>query len=274
MKGVLHSMGVEELTDRKEKILKKIAEKEEQLKEGRFHADSSLDVAFMIDTTGSMDPYIDEVKNNIIRIMENVLDYSPKIRMGCIAYKDHGDEGEDEFYLTKILPLTFNRNEIIGFMRSSGLYVGEGGGGPEAVECALHEAVAFAWGKSAPKAIILIGDKPPHGVMDGLKHCTKMRDYREEVKALKIKGIKIYPILCNDISETEGNFRWMANETGGLFFYLKEISDLSDLLTGICLKETGQLPYFEKKLLENGDKVPRSKRLLLSQLSAGAMVKR
>ncbi len=29
----------------------------------------------------------------------------------------------------------------------------------------------------------------------------------------------------------------MANETGGAFFYLKEISDLSDLLIGICLKD-------------------------------------
>jgi hypothetical protein len=266
-------MSVEGLTDRKEKILKKIAEKERRLKEGHFYANSSLDVVFMIDTTGSMDPYIDEVKHNIIRIIENVMEYSPKIRMGCVAYKDHGDEGEDEYYLTRILPLTFDRKKIIDFMHSTGLYIGEGGGGPEAVECALREAAAFTWDRAAPKAIILIGDKPPHGVMDGFKCCTKMRDYREEVKALKIKGIKIYPILCNDISETEGNFRWMANETGGAFFYLKEISDLSYLLIGICLKETGKLPYFEKKLIEYGDKVPLSKQLLLQQLHDGAMVK-
>jgi hypothetical protein len=266
-------MSGEELSDKKEKILKKIAEKEKLLKEGRFYADSSLDVVFLIDTTGSMDPYIEEVKQNIIRIIENVLEYSPKIRMGFVAYKDHGDEGEDEFYLTKVLPLTFNKKEIIGFMHSTGLYAGEGGGGPEAVECALREAVAFTWDATAPKAIILIGDKPPHGVLDGLKRCTRMRDYREEVKALTIKGIKIYPILCNNISETEGNFRWMANETGGAFFYLKEISDLSDLLIGICLKETGKLPYFEKKLLEYGDKVPLSKKLLLLQLNDGAMAK-
>jgi hypothetical protein len=266
-------MSVEGLTDRKEKILKKIAEKEKRQKEGRFSPDSSLDVVFMIDTTGSMDPYIDEVKHNIIRIIENVLEYSPKIRMGCVAYKDHGDEGENEYYLTKTLPLTFNRKEITGFMNSTELHIGEGGGGPEAVECALREAVTFTWDKTAPKAIILIGDKPPHGVMDGLKYCTKMRDYREEVKALKTQEIKIYPILCNNISETEGNFRWMANETGGVFFYLKEISDLSDLLIGICLKETGKLPFFEKKLLEYGDKVPLSKKLLLQQLTEGAMVK-
>jgi hypothetical protein len=266
-------MSVEETTDRKENIFKKIDEKEKLLKEGRFFAESTLDVVFMIDTTGSMDPYIDEVKHNIIRIIENVLDYSPKIRMGCVAYKDHGDEGEDEYYLTKILPLTFDRKEIVGFMRSPELHIGEGGGGPEAVECALREAVTLHWNATAPKAIILIGDKPPHGVTDGLSCCTKMRDYREEVKALKKKEIKVYPILCNHITETEGNFRWMANETGGTFSYLKEISDLSDLLIGICLKETGQLASFEKKMLGYGDEVPLSKKLLLRQLKDGAMVK-
>ena len=263
----------EELTNKKKKILEKIDEKEKLLKKGGFYVDSSLDVVFMMDTTGSMDPYIEEVKLNILKIMEQVLEYSPKIRMGCIAYKDHGDEGEDEYYLTKLLPLTFDRKEIVGFIRSPELYVGEGGGGPEAVECALHDAVAYQWNTAAPKAIILIGDKPPHGVMDGIQSCTRMRDYREEVKAIKNKGIKIYPILCNNLSETEGNFRWMAKETGGTFFYLKEISDLTDLLIGICLKETGKLPYFEKKLLEYGDKVPLSKKLLLLQLSDGAMVK-
>jgi hypothetical protein len=261
------------VTDRKEKLLKKIAEKEEQLKEGRFYTDSSLDVVFMIDTTGSMDPYIGEVRDNIIKIIEKVLDYSPKVRIGSVAYKDHGTEGEDEFYLTRILPLTFDRKAIIEFMRSPKLHIGDGGGGPEAVECALHEALGLAWGKTAPKAIILIGDKPPHGVMDSFKACPRMRDYREEVKALKAQGTKIYPILCNNIMETEGNFRWMAAETGGLFFYLKELSDLTDLLTGICLKETGQFPRFARALLENGTPVPQSKRLLLAQLSETAIVK-
>ena len=262
------------VTDRKEELLKKIAEKEEQLKAGRYFVESSLDVVFMIDTTGSMDPYIGEVKDNIIRIIEKVLDYSPKVRMGAVAYKDHGAEGEDEFYLTKVLPLTFDRKEIVRFMRSPDLHIGEGGGGPEAVECALHEVAGLGWGKKAPKAVILIGDKPPHGVMDSFKACPRMRDYREEVKALKDMGTKIYPILCNNISETEGSFRWMAAETGGMFSYLKEISDLSDLLTGICLKETGQLANFQRKLLENGDKVPQSTRLLLSQLSASAELKK
>lgn len=252
------------VTERKQKLLRRINEKARLLQEGRLFADSSLDAVFMIDTTGSMDPYISEVQNNILRITDEVMEFSPRVRMGCIAFKDHGDEGEDEFYLTKILPLTFDRKEIVEFVRSPDLYIGEGGGGPEAVECALHEAAGFNWNEtSSPKAVILIGDKPPHGVMDSFNACMKSYDFKREVDIIAKKGIRIYPILCNSVSETESTFRWMAGRTGGRFFYLEDISDLSDLLTGICLKETGKISFFEKKLLEYGDMTGTKRALLL-----------
>ena len=254
------------MDEKKQKLFEKLSEKEAQLKSGRLYIESSLDVVFAIDTTGSMDPYINEVKDNILKIIEDVLSYSQGVKMGMVAYKDHGDEGENEFYLTKILPLTFNKKEIVDFIRSPELHVGEGGDGPEAVECALHEAVNLNWSPaSTPKALILIGDKPAHGVIDSFRACTRMKDYRAEVETIKNKGIKIYPILCNNIHETESSFRWMANETGGTFIYLKEIAGLTDLLIGICLKETGKLLEYKAKLLEYGDKA-RVDRILLLEM--------
>ena len=259
------------IDEKRKKLLERIDKKERLFNENEPITGSALDVVFLLDTTGSMDPYIAEVQSNTLRIIEEVLEFSPRVRMGFVAYKDHGDEGEDEFYLTKVLPPTFNRKEIASFIRSPNLHIGEGGGGPEAVECALHDTANFKWSDISPKAIILIGDKPPHGVMDSFKECTTGRDYRKEVEFLKKKGVRIYPILCNNISETETTFRWMAQETGGKFFYLQEISDISDLLIGICLKETGKLPFFERKLLENKD-MTESKRKLLLELRGGQEV--
>jgi len=244
---------MEALDEKKEKLFQKIREREDHLKNDRLFVNSTLDIVFAIDTTGSMDPFINEVQDNIHRIIEDILEFSQGVRMGVVAYKDHGDEGEDEFYLTKILPLTFDKKEIIQFVRSPDLHIGEGGDGPEAVECALYEAVNFNWSSSAPKVVVLVGDKPPHGVIDSFRACSRMRDYRKEVEALKNKGVRIYPILCNKIQETEGSFRWMAQETGGEFIYLHEISNLSDLLIGICLKETGKLSLFKNKLIEYGE---------------------
>ncbi|MDH4100131.1 MAG: VWA domain-containing protein [Nitrospirota bacterium] len=249
--------------EKKKKLLEKIGEKERSLNNGMLSAVSSLDVVFLLDTTGSMEPYIHEVQRNIVRVIDEVFNASPKVRMGFVAYKDHGDEGEDEFYLTKVLPLVSDRQKITRFVQSPDLYIGEGGTGPEAVECALHEAVNLAWNNTSPRAVVVIGDKPPHGVIDSFRACPKQREYTVEVEALKKKGTKIYSILCNNISETEGNFRWMSQQTGGRFFYLKEISDLAEILIGICLKETGRLPYYERKLLEQGAMSPARKTLLL-----------
>lgn len=256
---------MENVQAKKDKLFKEMSERGHQLKSGRLAVESSLDVVFVIDTTGSMESYIHEVRDNILKIMEDVFEFSQGVRMGIIAYKDHGDEGEDEFYLTKILPLTFDKREMVEFLRSPDLHIGVGGNGAEAVECALYEAVNLNWGLSqTPKAVVLVGDKPAHGVIDSFRACTRMKDYRKEVEAIKIKGIKIYPILCNNMHETESSFRWMASETDGTFIYLDDISSLSDILTGICLKETGKLLEYKSKLLEYGDKLRLEHILMLT----------
>jgi von Willebrand factor type A domain len=256
---------METIQAKKAKLFKEMSERENHLKSGRLVVESSLDVVFLIDTTGSMESYIHEVRDNILKIMEDIFEYSQGVRMGIIAYKDHGYEGEDEFYLTKILPLTFDKKEMVEFLRSPDLHIGVGGDGAEAVECALYDAVNLNWGLSrTPKAIVLVGDKPAHGVIDSFRACTRMKDYRKEVEAIKTKGIKIYPILCNNMQETESSFRWMASETDGTFIYLNDISSLSDILTGICLKETGKLLEYKSKLLEYGDKVRLEHILMLS----------
>jgi hypothetical protein len=256
---------LETTQDKKAKLFKEMSDREHHLKSGRLFIDSSLDVVFAIDTTGSMEPYIHEVRDNILKIMEDVFEFSQGVRVGIIAYKDHGDEGENEFYLTKLLPLTFDKKDVVDFLRSPDLHIGVGGDGAEAVECALFDAVNLNWSAAAtPKAIVLVGDKPAHGVIDSFRACTRMKDYRKEVEVIKNRGIKIYPILCNNMHETESSFRWMASETGGTFIYLNDISSLSDILTGICLKEAGKLLEYKARLLEYGDKARLENILMLS----------
>ncbi len=256
---------MESIQAKKDRLFKEMSNREHRLKSGRLFVDSSLDVVFAIDTTGSMEPYIHEVRDNILKILEDVFEFSQGVRMGIVAYKDHGDEGEKEFYLTKILPLTFDKKEVVEFLRSPDLHIGLGGDGAEAVECALYDAVNLNWSSATtPCAIVLVGDKPAHGVIDSFRACPRMKDYRKEVEAIKAKGIKIYPILCNNIDETESSFRWMAGETGGTFIYLKEISSLSDILISICLKEAGKLLEYKSKLIKFGDKARLENILLLT----------
>ena len=56
---------------------------------------NGLDICFIIDTTSSMDPYIEMVKNLIAKLMKSTKKYHEKnkrvLRLAIISYKDHCD---------------------------------------------------------------------------------------------------------------------------------------------------------------------------------------
>ena len=58
---------------------------------------TSLDLLFVIDITGSMGPYLDEVKIKLIEIINRIIDQSPgiDINLGFIGYRDKGEEYTD-----------------------------------------------------------------------------------------------------------------------------------------------------------------------------------
>jgi Mg-chelatase subunit ChlD len=58
---------METVQAKKDRLFKEMSERENHLKSGRLVVESSLDVVFAIDTTGSMEPYIHEVRDNILR---------------------------------------------------------------------------------------------------------------------------------------------------------------------------------------------------------------
>lgn len=245
-----------------EKVLDRIRSRSSNIVSTFIENTKSLDVVFMFDTTGSMSSYLNEVQRNVIKMIEDILKESPSVQFGVIVYKDHGSEGENSYYLTKTCHLTNNKSDVINFLRSDEIAPGAGGGGPEAVECALNDATKLSW-TSNTKAIILIGDKPPHGVMDSFNECPRGIDYREETKKLLNIGVKIYSVLCNNVYETEVTFKWFADQTNGKFLKLESIDDLVDIIVGVCMKETGSLASFENKLIENGEMTDSKKRLLL-----------
>ena len=61
----------------------------------------TIELVFVIDTTGSMGGLIDGAKQKIWGIVNEVMKSpsKPAVRMGLVAYRDHGDA-----YITQILP--------------------------------------------------------------------------------------------------------------------------------------------------------------------------
>ena len=121
-----------------------------------------VEVAFVVDTTGSMSGLIDSAKKKIWSIANTIVDQYPdaEIRFGLVGYRDLGDA-----YVTKHFPLTTDVQDIYAQLL---LFQASGGGDtPESVNEALDVAVAkLGWTDSrqvkADRILFLVGDAPPH----------------------------------------------------------------------------------------------------------------
>jgi Mg-chelatase subunit ChlD len=141
----------------------------------------TLDLVICLDTTGSMRDDIDAVRRRLIPMLKENIAGFDSFRIGMVLYKDYKDE-----YLTKLVPFTTDFNQ---FQRSlNAIRPGGGGDIPEAVYEALYEgAVKFKW-EAESKALLLIGDAPPHPRPRG-KITKGMVDAAIAEKGLKVQAI-------------------------------------------------------------------------------------
>ena len=219
----------------------------------------TLDLLLIFDTTGSMYSYLSIVRENIVKIVQEIHREMPQARVAIMAHGDHCDEKIT--YLVKRCLFTTNTHDLVSFVRT--VEPTDGGDFPEAIEDALWEANQLAWRDTSSKAIVLIGDSYPHTTSE----CPYKRDYKVESNKLKQKGIRIYSVWCPSQLRDNDVFNWLSTMSGGKFLHLSNINDLCDLLIAIAMKEGGKLVSFERRLKEE-NRLTDSKLLLLQLLSS------
>ncbi len=126
-----------------------------------------LDVALVIDSTGSMQNVIDEMKRRLDELVSTTQRLVPTARIGAVAFRDRGDDKvataprQSEDFVVRWTDLTFNGKKVKTFLNG---IVAEGGGDwEEAVKDGLETAMRqLKWRTDAKKVIILVGSSPPH----------------------------------------------------------------------------------------------------------------
>jgi len=177
-------------------------------------AKTSLDIALVIDTTGSMGDEIDFLQAEFRAIAATLAAQHPGVpqRWALIDYKDTQDvyvlRGADfgtsvSWFQTKL-----------DQMSASG-----GGDFPEAPDLALAHAAQLSWNPSpsAARLVFWVADAPPHAHNGGA--------FSAAVRGLRDLDVHVYPVASSGIDEqTEYAMRASAQLTRGRYLFLTDDS--------------------------------------------------
>jgi hypothetical protein len=163
-----------------------------------------VEVAFILDTTGSMSEEIDGVKDTLDKVMREV-GGAATIRVGLVEYKDQGDA-----FVTKAYPFT---TDLAAFRKQvDGIHASGGGDTPEDVNSGLAATLQeLKWtSDSAARVAFLIADAPPHlDYPQGISYTTS-------AKRAASMGIKLHTISASGMDDVgQAAFRQIAQFTGG-----------------------------------------------------------
>jgi Mg-chelatase subunit ChlD len=204
---------------------------------GEKNSGKTLEIVFVLDTTGSMGGLIDGAKQRIWGIVNEVMQTParPDVRVGLVAYRDHGDQ-----YVTQVLPLTNDLDKVYTTLME---YRADGGGdGPEDVRKALSDGVRRAgWSKSGgntAQIVFLVGDAPPHD--DYVQEPDTLVTAAEAVSA----GMIVNTIQCGSDATTRQVWQQIARRGEGQYFSIAQDGGVQAVAT----------PY-DSRLSELGNKL-------------------
>jgi len=219
----------------------------------------TLEMVFVLDTTGSMGGLIDGAKQRIWGIINDVMQKpsKPRVRVGLVAYRDNGDE-----YVTKLLPITEDLDKVYTTLMD---YRADGGGDtPENVRKALAEGVENS-GWSAAKTnlaqiVFLVGDAPP-------------QNYQQEpdvlvttAKAVR-KNMIINTIQCGALDGTKEVWQSIALRGEGKYFAIAQDGGVQAITTPYDAKLAQLAAKLGKTYVTYGDKKRRDENVTAQSVS-------
>jgi len=129
-----------------------------------IHGLNHVDLVFVVDTTGSMGPFIDDAKRRLVDCVGELgKSQAIDLQVGLVEYRDHPPQ--EASFVTRAYPLTGDLDTV----RTSigGLFASGGGDAPEAVfDGVLAACRDTHWRATSCRFSVLVGDAPPHGYAD------------------------------------------------------------------------------------------------------------
>jgi predicted esterase len=182
-----------------------------------------LDLAFAIDTTGSMGGIIGQVRDNIQALARSIASTSSNYRFALVDYKDFGD-----VYQARV-DLPFSTDVGAFSTAASALQASGGGDYPESMYSGIMTALGLSWRPGVRKVVLVIGDAPGKDPEPGTGYTlAQVRD-----RALAVDPAQVYAVSVSSDPAVADFMRAVADATGG------QLTDAPDQATFVSkLQET------------------------------------
>lgn len=170
----------------------------------------TLDVALVIDTTGSMSDEIRYLQTEFLALSRAIeKDYpDAKQRWALVVYRDEGDA-----YVTRWFDF---REDLEDFRSKLAEQSADGGGDfPEAPDAAFQTTAQLAWRSEENTARLAFW------VADAPHHNDRAKNMAEALRATRELDVHVYPVASSGVDElTELSMRSAAQFTGGRYLFL------------------------------------------------------
>lgn len=212
---------------------------------------NQVDLAFVVDTTGSMGNFIDAAKRHMVAMLQALTSQSATpihLQVGVVEYRDHPPQ--DHTFVARGHGFSANLKAVQKTI--DGLKPDGGGDTSEAVYDGLQMACAgLPWRPHSQRLAVLIGDSPPHGChspSDGFPHGCPCGQTAESITALlEQQSITLYALGLTRY--VDASFGKLAGYTGGAYCHAERVEDTIKAMENLLAKEFGDLD-FDRQVLE------------------------
>ncbi len=173
-------------------------------------AKHTLDIALVIDTTGSMGDEIAYLQQEFIALSTTIAKRHPDAqqRWSLVLYKDVVDSYVSRWFDFRTDPEDFR-------VHLAAQSAGGGGDFPESPERGFEAAEQLSW-RSDPDTAKLV-----FWVADAPHHEQKAAEMADSLRAMKQLGVHVYPVAASGVDDlTELSMREAAALTGGRYLFL------------------------------------------------------
>lgn len=215
-----------------------------------------LDLAFVVDTTGSMGGDIYQVKEDMKLYLSDLKDAGLDFRVAIVDYRDFASRTGSSRDYPYCVQLNFTSDEESIIYAIDNLTLGNGGDSRETIYSALIDGLnELSWREESGKAAILMGDAPAldpepytgytaQNAVDTLNNGliasdsvvysrSAVRGGDVALEEKKRSQITLFAIATSSNSATYECFDTLSKGTGGKTYVADDSSEITEIITEI-----------------------------------------